>query len=476
MATVIYDSKRHALVTSVGRSDNTEQLGKTSEDSLRRPLKPLELAKEWRAFIDQPRSYTLTDVIAVVGSRGSGRGTLCTALANAYVSKRHSNKDIVLVDLDPLSPLFSLHGQVSAWAIRAPIIGPAYTLEGGRSGHRAIVLIRAHCLPPSSIRDNQSAYVAAAQELVDQCRNVASSEQIIIVRLPELAQGFGNAANMSLLRLLAPTTTVYLTRGPPKSMEDIADTVASGSLILLPVSQATEPARSQEELHDMAALSIFHERANHDNTSQWDASLLACKSPLCVSFDSEAADFLGVVCLPTPIPSPSLPDLLNGSLVSIVTIEDERYLRNVEIDYEPETSIPFVRRFAGNEQYSLDPQKSRLIGVALVRGVSASKRHLQLIVPSIFEEEVKRYAKRPKMILLVLGCVSMPKALLLEHEYASAYRRPHGNAMSDNITLIDSLNARFSNAPYVEMDDKGEITKREGEAKWKSRRFNISNG
>lgn len=412
--------------------------------------------------------------IAVVGAKGSGRSALCRVLSNAHVTRRQPNTPVVLLDLDPVYPMFSLHGQISAYSIRGPVIGPSYTVVDSPSGpSTSVQIIRSHCVPPNACRDDESGFMAAARELFAPCVNVATPASLVLVRMPEFAPGSNSAVVVSLLQHIKPNQTLWMARGSTRCFDDVANATSPASLAVVPSAQGLEMQRSADELHDMLVLSVFHQDRCDGGRVSWNSTPLNAIPPVCVSFNESTPDFLAVVCLPTLLSTNDLKDLLNASLVSIVLIADSEYASALEIARETGSGIPFVRRIAGQKTFHLDPQRSKLLGVALVRGVDTRHQHLRLIVPPQHEEAITMHARRPPRLVLVHGCLDTPKSLLLEEQHLHASKTTRTYDGKSGCGYVDPLSGKSVAAPYIEVERGSEEGgKKEGEAKWKSRKFN----
>ena len=153
------------------------------------------------------------------------------------------------------------------------------------------------------------------------------------------------------------------------------------------------------------------------------------------------------------MPSGKLAELLNVSLISIVLVEDSAYMDTFQISRDVESDIPYLEHNA-----PLDPTKSRLIGVALIRGISKRRQCLQILSP-LPAAVLSKDALPPERTLLVHGCFEMPKALLLEQSHYDSF--------------MDTTRTRQGPAPFIEVDAGEDVNKKEGEARWRSRRFNM---
>ncbi|KAF2096339.1 hypothetical protein NA57DRAFT_42664, partial [Rhizodiscina lignyota] len=452
----------------------------SSEDALQRYLRPLEIPPESVPYLDR----SVRQVIAVIGPKSSGKSVISKALLNSHLTRlREPFQALFFIDLDHASQELSLHGQITAYLVQKPLLGPAYTHMYAHES-KAFEIIRAHPIPLNGPKDNEEHFIACALNLFQAClhssSNTLSSSSLaslpIIIKFPSLQQGFSSAITMSLLRAVRPTHTISSARGPPKVLDDIALASSSGSLHEAASVQATSGSRTADELRDMHLLSWFHQSRDFGSSTAWSDVLLMSQKPLCVSYASESPDFAAVLCFPGSLPKGKLRSLLDASLISIVLVEDSDYMSSLDICYEGEDGIPYVNHQPGKYTTPLDPGKSRLVGVGLIRGISRETQHIQ-ILSSLALSTLDRETLPPERTLLVHGCFDLPKAILFEQMFYEASFdgefRPGAQGNEETVQLDDSLPARHIAAPYVEIDNGESRQRREGEAKWKSRRFNM---
>lgn len=320
-------------------------------------------------------------------------------------------------------------------------------------------------------------------ELVNSGSKEGSHAIPMLIKMPDLSQGFGSAVNLSLLKLIKPSHIYFMARGTPRLLENVAEAVPSAKFCVLPPLEPPIQLRSDDELYDMRMIAEFHRGRTTSGDASWDTTPITERPPFCASFAKTRRDFFAVLCLPTPQPKGRLADILNASLVSIVFVKDRTYVSSLDVDDEPESGIPFVTRIGEQAAALLDPRKSSLLGVALVRGVNTRQQHLQLVLDPDILSNLKALKGS---IILVHGCHDTPRALLLEEQYHREWMQT--NQQADGLiddspdtynTAVErdwtssSLQSRTAPGPYLEVDDGSGGSKKEGEARWKSRKFNM---
>ena len=159
-------------------------------------------------------------------------------------------------------------------------------------------------------------------------------------------------------------------------------------------------------------------------------------TPLVVRYSDQHSGIVGVLRYDYQIPSDMLAEGINGMVVAIVEIEDPRAFRNLAREVRSESKggdgvsdmasqpvtltspegIPFI---PNPDDIALDPRHSRTIGLALIRGIDAKEKSLQVLTPMPVEK-ITDARSRGHGIVLVHGKFDAPTWAYTEHLYEQA--------------------------------------------------------
>ncbi|KXJ90759.1 hypothetical protein Micbo1qcDRAFT_196213 [Microdochium bolleyi] len=347
---------------------------------------------------------------------------------------------LAILDLDPGQPEYGVPGQVSLVHILEPVLSPSFTRP---TPLKSIRTIRAHTLASISPASDPELYLEAAKDLYTHYRNTIGSSTLII-NTPGWIQGTGLDLLVSLIADLRPSEVVYMSQtGPSESVEGLSSACRNTTFTLLPSNATALAARSAAQLRSMQLLSYFHvEPTEHKDQPKrgpktggksspqppapysWITTPLSQVPPWEVSYgssqgrgsrNSAAAGIAGILCYDYQAPPALLADAINGNIVAVVEVEDIRAFRGVtpaeeqrppatrtddedvnvpttdmDIDSPPALSslidsstirTPEGLPLLDTRGATLDPQYSRFVGLALVRGIDTAKHALQLISP-----------------------------------------------------------------------------------------------
>jgi polynucleotide 5'-hydroxyl-kinase GRC3/NOL9 len=388
-----------------------------------------------------------TKRVVLCGPKGSGKSTFVRLLLNRLLStqngkqstSRKPNKPpgVALLDLDPGQPEYSHPGQLSLVHIQEPNFGPPNThpVPGMKSR-----LLRAHALGALSPSMDPSLYVSCALDLFAHYRNFASLHHDcpLIINTPGWVLGTGLEILVELIAKVRPSEVIYMSQeGPAEVVETLQDAVKTTPFITLPSQSSEFTTRTAAHLRTMQSMSYFHLDPTSKNELEWSSLPLASIPPWEITYTGGNAGVLGIMCYGEQPPAELLAETINGSLVSIVVIEDLtaipgysfpakdeikifevsndlqdfnsssvllESLQSPSIIRTPNEKLPY---FNPANTITIDPKYSHTIGVALVRGIDVQRRRLQVLTPISTDvlEEINQEGKR---IVLVSGKLDTP--------------------------------------------------------------------
>jgi len=275
-------------------------------------------------------------MIMVCGPKSSGKSTFSRHTLNYMLSKavqrRRQSKGITrddgvaLLDLDPGQPEFSPPGELSLVHLGAPILGPPFThpIVGSMSGN---LLIRSHHVAANSPRDDPDHYVACALDLIRHYRRLLQSYPTcaLVINCSGWILGSGLEVLTELIHKLGITDVVYMSEtGPAEVVEELVDATkkARKPFYKLPSQPSEYMTRSAADLRAMQTLSYFHTRETEEAHLKWVDAPLTSMAPWIVSYAGPNRGVFGIMVLGERQDPEFLAQLLDGSLVGVVAIED----------------------------------------------------------------------------------------------------------------------------------------------------------
>jgi polynucleotide 5'-hydroxyl-kinase GRC3/NOL9 len=453
---------------------NCIQILESVEDKLKRVLLPLDVPYSWQQTINQwCDDQSSCSVVQICGPANSGKSTFARLLVNNWLSAPRSSKrvtSVAMLDLDPNKPEKSPPGQISLTILRKPVLDPSFARTA--VNHASEQIVRAHTIGLNGYRENTSHYLEAVADLTERYRTEAkgmSVEQLsdfpLIVVCPAWYQGSGVDLNVSLSRAIRPSHLACVGESSPKVMNALQEAAGDAEIQVLQPQpyQSTRPSRTTLELHEMQLLSYFHSGQNSNRDLIWDPTPLSSRRPYHVSYDEESCEFAGIFIFgEIPVMYPKmLSTLLNGSLVSIIAIEDASAFKDTTICRGEGDNIPYF--LAGPKGYTtpFDPKKSSVVGVALIRGIDSTDQTLQILTP-IPAQKIAEIAH--ERLVLAFGALDCPGWAYTEDMYYNEGAKDKGKKQASSVEIT----------PWVEEagDDEGR-NKLSGPAMqaWKTRRF-----
>ncbi|KAI9822464.1 MAG: Polynucleotide 5'-hydroxyl-kinase grc3 [Pycnora praestabilis] len=511
----------------------------SADDPLERPLSLLELPECWdftmTKFCEPTRR--IVPMVLVCGPKSSGKSTFSRILVNKLVTRnlrgpktsaahRNGRNDgVVLMDLDPGQPEFSPPGQLSLIHLRSPVFGPTFThptvlpIHGNR-------LLRAHSIATTTPKDDPYHYTACALELMARYRQHLQSFPAcpLVINCPGWIHGIGLEVMVELIKNLGVTDIAYMSiKGPTEIVEILTEAAGKIPFHFLRSRSPQAKMRSSADLRCMQSISYFHLLGLKNDSLRWDFTPLSSLSPWVVSYGGRNPGIFGVMVLGERISFELLTNILDGSLVAVVAIENNAAIAGMsrhnstssrrdavvrmedqmsadgaasldscpvldtldemeDEEYPEDTTQPMpdhpsiTRTKAEQLPYlsygpgattPLDPRYSYTLGLALVRGIDVRKRTLHLLTP-IHKPALEALQEKNTKLVIVRGKLDTP-AWAYQEEVAAA---SHAEKRRKRLKLEetgDETRQWTGKAPWVKMrkDNEG---KGVGEQVWKVKR------
>ncbi|EER44228.1 grc3 [Histoplasma capsulatum H143] len=422
-----------------GRCLSFSILHSSSDDPLKRHLRPLHLDKKWSASIHSLSQRGGFLRVLTCGPKGSGKSTFNKYLLNHLLSPppsednlQHNQHGVAFLDLDPGQPELSPMGQIYLAHLRTPLLGPPFshpTLNSQSDGH----IVRSHYIGASSPKDDPDHYIATAMDLMN--------------RYQELLQSYPQC----------PLIINY--PGPAEVVEPlIAAASEAGIPVAILPSQPTDfVSRSSAQLRSMQMLSYFHFTQHQGKNGVWSDIPLCQTRPVTVKYSGASRGIFGIMVtgidgrndktIGVPHfdsdgdlqmePGVTLNENQSPSLPSSPSHPSPDDDKHPNITHTPRENLPYL--FAGNGAcYPLDPNLSHCLGQAIIRSINAETQTLDIYTP-IPHYSIREALEQGNRLVLVRGQVDNPNWAISE-EYFSAraaerrHRRLIAQAKASGVT------------------------------------------
>ncbi|KAK8254603.1 hypothetical protein HDK77DRAFT_488236 [Phyllosticta capitalensis] len=463
-----------------------ENIHVLSDDSLSRPLYHLEMPPEWHKAIDKicsaasKRNPGLYEKIMVCGPKSTGKSTFGRLLLNrlftidreAMKSEHHS---VFLLDIDPGQPEYGPPGQISLIELRQPIFGPPFVHPSATTGtHQRI--IRAHYIGANSPKDDPEHFVACAVDLAmayHKHLDFGNTRGPLIINTPGWIIGTGLQILLSLLTRLSPTDLIYTSDEPNRALEALTTATTTVPTVQrfqsIPSQPSGHPGRSAAEFRTMQSLSYFHLAAPRQNDPHqgWDPTPLSHRHPFVVSYAASAPNFLAVLDTGEPVVPAHIPTVLEGNIVGVVELSASSpmqidndnggngdYGNRVARSPAPH-NIPYITP-SGRTRRTVEPPSphtSRLVTLALVRGIDAANQALHLLIPSANEHLLMELDTQ--RTVLVLGSMEVPGWAYLEDIHAEEWTKRDGEKSGATVTTNVAAGIDAGRVPWVQREGTG---------------------
>ncbi|KUJ14700.1 uncharacterized protein LY89DRAFT_783791 [Mollisia scopiformis] len=433
----------------------------SSPDSSQRTyVQPIISAPEWNAVLAKSSIRpvdTKPPVIMICGPKSSGKSTFAKLLTNKLLLSRadafetaiqEKQTGVALLDIDPGQPEYSPPGQLALLHIHEPNFGPPFVHPVPGTNSR---IIHSHSIAALSPSMDTKHYMACAWNLISHYQNLQLTVPgcPLIINTPGWVLGTGLEILVELVTRAKPSSIIYMSLdGPPEVVSSLKDVAKLTPITIVPSQLSEYTTRTAAHLRTMQYLSYFHLNSPSSGILSWFGQPLTSIPPWEISYSSENAGILGVMCYGEQPPPELLVDTINGSLVAVVVIDDmaaipgwsetrqdgtedqhaepnkqwsplaedsgmgeleedsfrPRQIHRPLIVSTPKEAIPY---FNPANPITINPQYSHSIGLALVRGIDVTRRRLQVLTP-ISPNVIQDINEAGKPIILVSGKLDTP--------------------------------------------------------------------
>ncbi|CAK7266284.1 Polynucleotide 5'-hydroxyl-kinase grc3 [Sporothrix epigloea] len=473
---------------------STFQILFTSEDEPA-VTRDLTAPPEWNKLVSELASPTQRNaktgqpVLFVCGPKSSGKSTFSRLLVNRLLTKDASNArkwhvpSVAVLDIDPGQPEFGTPGSLSLVQVRETSFSPPlcrpYVSDNEMNGNK---LIRSHELASVSPATDPDHYIESVLDLYFLYRRDLRNSVPLVVNTPGWIQGTGLEILVELVSKMRPLQVIYMSQeGPEDTVRGLKSAYQNVPFVELPSQPGDLKVRTAAHLRMMQTMSYFHldmfpaatPKSTSPRTEQkkpylsWQNTPVSAIRPWAVPYVGTHSGILGVICYDSQLPANLIADAINGTVVSIVAIENlkafrmernfmgessaEMYLDAVdqgatnqvtESEMVPLRLPPFVRSpegiplFLNADDKKLDPRYSRKLGVALVRGIDSKSKELHLLTPLPADEVLDEMIRQDCLgIVLVCGKFDLPTWAYTEDLFSQTVSRD--SQSTDRLAMDD---------------------------------------
>ena len=435
-------------------------LRSSSDDVLQRSLGVLEVGREMqgvlRALSAKMESPTTPPPrVMTVGAKSAGKSIFNRVLCNHWLSWTSTSRCQYL-DLDPGQPEFGPPGQLSLVEISAPLLGPPLT-HLATAWSKAFRTVRSHTIAATSFREDPELYKDIARDLV---RRV-NGQYPVVINTCGWVNGLGAAMLEELVGILCPTDIVQFDPLDPSLVDGLAQQSDGADTHHLPRQYPKPAARTPAESRTMLTMAYFHQRSTRgDDPGHFSGKPISKVRPWIIPFAHTDAAIQGLMSY-GPSPGPDFfCEVLDGSLVALVVLQDRSAISTPDPPDVVSGGLPVFLPPADGTSRTVDPRRSRCVGLALVRAIDLSCQELQLVTP-LPDEEVMAWSE--KDVVLVRGGFDAAGWAYLEDLY-NGRDRSEGSGAADGgqpwvsrrqMTGIESAVWRLRHPPGVSHNGGG---------------------
>lgn len=212
-------------------------------------------------------------------------------------------------------------------------------------GTEASRIVRSHFLGALSPRDDPKHYMKCAKDFFQQCRRISQGGvAFTVINCPGWIQGAGLEILEELIQISLATDVIYTsTAGPEEVIGVISNSCRRVNAFLHQItsSSSQDVTRSASDLRTMQSMSYFHQREPEGGNLRWDSQPLTYRTPMKLAFAGSEQAIFAVLILGDEQNPDLLPTILDGSIVGLVVVEDDRAF--APHDETPHMPIPEQR-------------------------------------------------------------------------------------------------------------------------------------
>ncbi|KAG6224106.1 hypothetical protein E4U26_003973 [Claviceps purpurea] len=389
----------------------------------------------------------------ICGPKSAGKSTFARLLTNRLLTTSlGDSKAVMVLDLDPGQPEFAPPGTLSLIRVSLPNLGVPFTHTS--FGDPGNTIVRCHALASVTPASSPDLFIACAIDLYEFYQRLHRKCPLII-NTPGWILGTGLDLLVALITKLRPTQVIYMSEEGPTDVVETLQEATRHEFSTLPSQPSDVMSRTSAHFRSMQMMSYFHSQvlpvesrtAKKTSSLKWLAQPLSHTRPYVVQYEGSTQGILGILSYDCQTPPNLLADSINGAILAIVEIEASTAFREIDGtkilngDGEREAGVEISRTPEGlplivnATDGTLDPRYCHTIGLALVRGIDAPNKSLQVVTPlplSTFENIQSKGAS----IVLVHGSFDTPSWAYTEDMYMQT--NPDDTAIEKDLEMSEA--------------------------------------
>ncbi|KAG6001195.1 hypothetical protein E4U21_004616 [Claviceps maximensis] len=358
----------------------------------------------------------------ICGPKSAGKSTFARLLTNRLLTAcRGDSRTVMILDLDPGQPEFAPPGTVSLIRVSRPNLGVPFSHTS--FGDPGNTVVRCHALASVTPASSPDLFIACAIDMFEFYQRFHRKSPLII-NTPGWILGTGLDLLVALITRIRPAQVIYMSEEGPADVVETLKGATKHEFSTLPSQPSEFMLRTSAHFRSMQMMSYFHSQVQPECKTtkapsiKWLVQPLSHTRPYVVQYEGKNQGILGILSYDCQTPPHLLAASINGAILAIVEIEASTAFREVDntrsnMGSETEAGVEICRTPEGlplivnATDGTLDPRYCRTIGLALIRGIDAHNKSLQVITPlqlSAFEE----VQSQGRSIVLVHGSFDSP--------------------------------------------------------------------
>lgn len=369
----------------------------------------------------------------VCGPKSAGKSTfgrlLINRLLTASPGKSDSAKPLAVLDLDPGQPEYAPPGTVSLIRVSEPNLGAPFTHT--TFDNPGCAILRCHSLASVTPASSPDFFIACALDLYGAYQSMLRDCPLII-NTPGWVFGTGLDILVELITHIRPQEVIYMSEDGPADVVETLKAATRANFTTIPSQPSEHMSRTAAQFRTMHMMSYFHSSLSAPSETaaspiQWSIQPLTSWRPYTVTYGSDGCGILGIVSYDYQPSLDLVADAINGSILAIVEIEKNDAFGGLGHSLissgtpevlETKEGLPFI---INSNDATLDPNYSRTVGLALIRGIDIENKTLQVVTPTALSKLLD-IQSRGNSIVLVLGSFDNPAWAYTQALYWKAAR------------------------------------------------------
>ncbi|KAG5930908.1 hypothetical protein E4U53_002061 [Claviceps sorghi] len=410
------------------------QIGTSSDVPKRCVIQELVSPPEWNkllASIAPTTSSGNQHSGFICGPKSAGKSTFARLLTNRLLTTCHGDsRAVIVLDLDPGQPEFTPPGTVSLIRVSRPNLGVPFSHTS--FGDPGNTVLRCHALASVTPASSPDLFIACATDLYEFYQRFHRKSPLII-NTPGWILGTGLDLLVALIKRMRPAQVIYMSEEGPADVVETLEEATKHEFSTLPSQPSDFMSRTSAHFRSMQMMSYFHSqvlpgcKTAKSSPIKWLAQPLSHTRPYVVQYEGKNQGILGILSYDCQTPPHLLAASINGAILAIVEIEEATAFREVrdtraDVDVETGTGVDICRTPEGlplvvnATDGTLDPRYCRTIGLALIRGIDAENKSLQVITPLPLSA-LEQVQSQGRSIVLVHGNFDSPHWAYTEDLY-----------------------------------------------------------